>query len=51
MTAHEVSHELWKAIILAIEPMVLYRYVLALDVTGFAEAFTERSNLARGGIR
>jgi hypothetical protein len=49
-TADEVSHERRQAIVLAAEPMVLDHHVLALDVAGFAEAFTERGCMARGAI-
>src|SRR6516165_7284658 len=37
-TTHQVSHEHRKAIELPIQPMVLHRYVLALDVAGFVKA-------------
>ena len=50
-TADEVGHERWQAIVLALQPMVLDRRVLALDVAGFVESFTERSDLAHRGIR
>src|SRR5262249_34222846 len=49
-TADEVSHERRQAIVSAVQPMVLDHHVLALDVAGFAEAFAERSRIARGGI-
>jgi hypothetical protein len=49
-TAHEIGHERRQAIVLAIQPVVLNHYVLALDVAGFAEAFAERSSLAHGGL-
>src|SRR6516225_9910510 len=39
--AHEVSHERRKAIEFTLQPVVLHRYVLALEVAGFVEAFTE----------
>ena len=42
-TAHEIGHERWQAIILALQPVVLNHYVLALDVAGFVEALAERS--------
>jgi hypothetical protein len=47
-TADEVSHERRKAIELALQPVVLDRHVLALDVAGFVEAFAERSDIAYG---
>ena len=50
-TADEVGHERWQAIVLALQPMVLDRRVLALDVAGFVESFTERSDLAQRGVR
>ena len=49
-TADEVGHERRQAIVLALQPVVLHRHVLALDVAGFAEAFTERSGTAHGGL-
>src|SRR5262249_16795356 len=48
--AHEVSHERWQTIELALQPMVLDRYVLILNETGFAEAFAERGSTTRRGI-
>src|SRR5215211_3860687 len=48
-TAHEVGHERWQAIVLALQPVVLDRYILALDVAGFVEALTERNGTARIG--
>ena len=35
---------------MALQPMVLDRHVLALDVAGFVEAFAERGHITRGGI-
>jgi hypothetical protein len=49
-TADEVAHEGGQAIVLAAEPVVLNDHVLALDVTGFAEAFRERGCMARRTI-
>src|SRR5262245_34484952 len=49
-TANEVGHERRQAIVLALQPVVLNHYVLALDVAGFVETFAERSGSARGGI-
>src|SRR6516165_5968756 len=40
-TTHEVSHERRKAIELALKPVVLHRYVLALDIAGFVKALSE----------
>jgi len=37
-TAYEVGHERGQAVELAVQPMVLHRHVLALDVAGFVEA-------------
>src|SRR5262249_22877935 len=47
-TAHEIRHERRQTIVLAIQPVVLNHYVLALDVAGFAEGFAERNRLAHG---
>src|SRR5262245_46687842 len=49
-TADEVSHERRKAIVSAVQPIVLDHHVLPLDVAGFVEALAERSGMARGGI-
>jgi hypothetical protein len=46
---HKVSHERWKAIEVALQPVVLDRYVLALDVAGFVEALAERGGKGRIG--
>src|SRR5262249_2889116 len=50
--AHEVSHERRKAIEFTLQPAVLHRYVLALEVAGFVEAFTEcrsKAGIGRSG--
>jgi hypothetical protein len=49
-TALEIGHERRQAIILAIQPVVLNDYALALDVAGFVEAFAKRSGLAHAGL-
>src|SRR5262249_20152989 len=48
-TTHEVSHERRKAIELTLQPVVLHRHVLALDVAGFVEALAERGGKGRIG--
>ena len=48
-TTHEVSHERRKAIELALQPVVLHRYVLPLDVARFVEALAERGGKGRIG--
>jgi hypothetical protein len=48
-TMHELSHKRRKAIKFALRPMVLHRYILALDVTGPAEALAERGGKGRIG--
>jgi hypothetical protein len=48
-TTHEVSHERRKAIELALQPVVLHRHVLALDIAGFVEALAERRGKGRIG--
>jgi hypothetical protein len=48
-TADEIGHESRQSIVLALQPVVLDHYVLALDVADFVEAFAERSGLAHGG--
>ena len=47
LTADQVGHQRRQPIVLALQPVVLDRHVLALDVTGFAEAFAERGHIAR----
>jgi len=49
-TADELGHERRQAIVLTLQPMIFDHHVLALDVAGFVEAFTERSSVARGGF-
>ena len=46
-TADQVSHQRRQAIVLALQPVVLDRHVLALDVAGFAKAFAERGHIVR----
>jgi hypothetical protein len=46
---HELSHEGWKAIEFALQPVVLPCYVLALDVAGLVDALAERSGKGRIG--
>src|SRR5262245_58890079 len=53
--ADEVGHQRRQPVVLAAEPVVLHRHVLAFDVAGFAEAFAEggypvRCRLARPRI-
>ena len=48
-TTHEVSHERRKAIEFALQPIVLHRYVLALDVARFVEALAECGGKGRIG--
>ena len=48
-TTHEVRHERRKAIELALQPVVLHRYVLALEVAGFIQALAERGGEGRIG--
>jgi hypothetical protein len=48
--AGKVDHDRRQAIVLAVQPVVLDSHVLALDVAGFVEGFTERTNAAHGGL-
>ena len=48
-TTHEVSHDRGQAIELPLQPVVLHRYVLALDVPGFVEAVAKSSGKGRIG--
>jgi hypothetical protein len=44
-TADQVSHQRRQAIEFALQPVVLDRHVLALDIAGFAEAFAMDAQL------
>ena len=48
-TTHEISHERRKAIKLALQPVVLHRYVLALDIAGLVEAVAKSGGKGRIG--
>ena len=50
LSADQIGHQCRQAIVLALQPVVLDRHVLAFDVAGFVEAFAERGHIARGGI-
>jgi hypothetical protein len=39
-----------RAVVLALQPVVLDHDILALDVARFAQTFAERGRIARGGI-
>jgi hypothetical protein len=49
-TADEVGHKRRQAVELAAKQVVLHRYVLPLDIPGFAQAFTERADSAPGDL-
>src|SRR5271165_670718 len=48
-TTDEIAHQCRQAIELALQPVVLHRHVLALDIADFAEAQAERGDMARNG--
>ena len=48
--ADQISHQCRQAIELALQPVVLDRHVLAVDVAIFVEAFAERGHKARVAI-
>ena len=50
LSVNQIGHQRRQAIVLALQPMVLDRHVLAFDVAGFVEAFAERGRKARRGI-
>ena len=50
LSADQIGHQCRQAIVLALQPVVLDRHVLAFDVAGFVETFAERGHIARGGI-
>jgi hypothetical protein len=45
-TADEISHQRRQAIVLAVQPVILDRHALALDIAGFGKAFAERGQIA-----
>jgi hypothetical protein len=47
---NEISHQRWQPIELVVQPVVLYGYISALDVSSFGEALAERSHSALRGI-
>jgi hypothetical protein len=49
VAADEIGHERWQLIVLALQPVVLHRHVLTLDVAGFVEALPERTGNSRLG--
>ena len=50
LSANQIGHQRRQAIVLALQPVVLDRHVLAFDVAGFVEAFAENAgqNAHRG---
>src|SRR5262249_61612201 len=50
-TADEASHERRREIVTAVQPMVLARHGLALEVAGFADAFAETHPVTSAGRR
>jgi hypothetical protein len=46
-TPDQVSHQRRHAVVLAVQPMVLDRHVLAFDVAEFAESLAERGRITR----
>src|SRR6516164_2329221 len=47
LAADQVGHHCRQAIVSALQPVVLDRYVLAFDVASIAEAFAERGHITR----
>jgi hypothetical protein len=50
-SANEISHKRRKTPILAIEPVVLHRHVLAFDISQFAETFAKSRSNSRPPLR
>ena len=50
LAADQIGHQGWQVIVLALQPVVLDRHVLAFNVAGFVEAFAERGCIARIAI-
>ena len=51
LTPDQIGHQCRYAIVLAFQPMVLDRHVLAFDGAGFVETFAKRNPIARRAIR
>ena len=49
--ADEISHERRQTIVAALQPVVLDRHVLALEIAGFLEALTKRGTILRRAFR
>jgi hypothetical protein len=50
LSADQIGHQCRQAVVWALQPVVLDRHVLAVDVAGFVEAFAERRHITRVGI-
>jgi hypothetical protein len=50
LSANQIGQQRRQAIVLALQPVVFDRHVLAFDVPGFVEALAKSSRKARGGI-
>jgi hypothetical protein len=50
VSADEIGQHRRQAIVLAFEPVVFDRHILAFDIAGFAEAFAERRRTRRGAF-
>src|SRR6202040_543804 len=50
LSADQIGHQCWQAVVLALQPMVLDRHVLPFDIAGFVEAFAKRSPITRRAI-
>jgi hypothetical protein len=50
LSADQIGQQCWQAIVSALQPVVLDRYVLPFDVADFIEALAERGHIARVGI-
>jgi len=51
LAVNEIGQQRWKSIVLILRPAVFDRYVLALDIAGFAQTLTERAQTAREHVR
>ena len=49
LSADQIGNQRRQAIVVALQPVVLDRYVLTFDVAGFVEAFAERDRITREG--
>jgi hypothetical protein len=50
LSADQIGHQCRHAIVLALQPVVLDRHVLAFDIAAFTKALAERGRITRVGM-